>query len=62
MHQDDHQPIYDGSVELSTKLMLATVLSVPIMLFPKPFILLAQHNKKQAQKGHLVARCRVARR
>merc|ERR1712125_220139 len=27
--------------------MLCTMLSVPIMLFPKPFILLAQHNARQ---------------
>jgi len=55
MGQVDTQPIYAGSVELSKTLMLCTVLAVPIMLFPKPFILLAQHNKqKQNQAGQLL--------
>jgi V-type H+-transporting ATPase subunit a len=47
MDGDDDSPIYPGSVELSKKLMMATILSVPIMLLPKPFILLAQHNSKK---------------
>mmetsp|Transcript_79806 Transcript_79806/g.258575 ORF Transcript_79806/g.258575 Transcript_79806/m.258575 type:complete len:812 (+) Transcript_79806:94-2529(+) len=55
MGQKDNNPLWPGSVELAQKLMMYTVLSVPLMLFPKPFILLWQHNRaeKQAQaKGH----------
>jgi V-type H+-transporting ATPase subunit a len=56
MHQQDDMPIYEGSVELSTTLMLWTVLAVPIMLFPKPFILLAQHKAKgkKGEDGNLL--------
>merc|ERR1712048_204618 len=56
MGQEDLFPIYEGSVELSKKLMLYTVLSVPIMLFPKPFCLLYQHQqqeKKAAAAGYV---------
>eukprot|EP00420_Gonyaulax_spinifera_P031252 CAMPEP_0197872666 /NCGR_PEP_ID=MMETSP1439-20131203/2691_1 /TAXON_ID=66791 /ORGANISM="Gonyaulax spinifera, Strain CCMP409" /LENGTH=806 /DNA_ID=CAMNT_0043491671 /DNA_START=100 /DNA_END=2520 /DNA_ORIENTATION=+ len=47
MGQEDKFPLWDGSVELSKKLMLFTVCAVPIMLLPKPFILLFQHNQKE---------------
>jgi len=50
MGQEDLFPIYEGSVELSKTLMMYTVLAVPLMLFPKPFILLYQHNKAQEKK------------
>merc|ERR1712048_1370432 len=55
MGQEDLFPIYPGSVELSKKLMLYTVLSVPFMLFPKPFCLLYQHQQqeKKAAAGYL---------
>merc|ERR1719436_2275934 len=48
MGQEDHNPLWPGSVQLSKTLMKFTALSVPFMLFPKPFILLWQH--KQTQK------------
>merc|ERR1712048_610606 len=51
MGQVDQQPLWDGSVQLAQTLMKFTALSVPFMLFPKPFILLAQHNKQQKQKA-----------
>merc|ERR1711972_268053 len=47
----------DGSVEMAQTLMKFTVLSVPFMLLPKPFILLAQHKaeeKKTASNGGLL--------
>merc|ERR1711972_27680 len=47
----------DGSVEMAQTLMKFTVLSVPFMLLPKPFILLAQHKaeeKKKASNGGLL--------
>lgn len=55
MGQQDNFPLWDGSVELAQTLMKYTALSVPFMLFPKPFILLWQHNqaeKKKAAEGH----------
>merc|ERR1712194_144120 len=51
MGQEDTQPIYKGSVELSKTLMVATIVSVPFMLFPKPFILLSQHNAKKKKES-----------
>merc|ERR1712048_1501310 len=51
MGQEDLFPIYPGSVELSKKLMLYTVLSVPFMLFPKPFCLLYQHQQQEKKKA-----------
>merc|ERR1719401_1116431 len=51
MGQEDLFPIYPGSVELSKSLMLYTVLSVPLMLFPKPFILLYQHQQAEKKKA-----------
>jgi len=51
MGQQDNNPLWDGSVEMAQTLMKFTVLSVPIMLFPKPFILLFQHNAQQKNKG-----------
>jgi len=55
MGQPDLFPLWDGSVELAKSLMMYTVLSVPFMLFPKPFILLWQHKqaeKKKTAEGH----------
>merc|ERR1712203_111871 len=54
MGQKDNSPLWDGSVPLSKTLMSYTLLSVPLMLFPKPFVLLYQHNKrtKEAASGH----------
>jgi V-type H+-transporting ATPase subunit a len=50
MGQEDKFPIYEGSVELSKTLMMYTVLAVPLMLFPKPFVLLYKHKQEQKQK------------
>mmetsp|Transcript_66010 Transcript_66010/g.148341 ORF Transcript_66010/g.148341 Transcript_66010/m.148341 type:complete len:811 (+) Transcript_66010:104-2536(+) len=47
MGQQDDFPFFDGSVQLAQTLMKYTICAVPLMLFPKPFILLWQHNKKQ---------------
>jgi len=43
--------MWEGSVQLAQTPMLDTVLLVPIMLLPKPFALLWQHNKAQEQKS-----------
>jgi len=51
MGQEDKAPMWEGSVQLAQKLMLCTVLAVPVMLLPKPFVLLWQHNKAQEQKS-----------
>merc|ERR1712050_541028 len=54
MGQEDKNPLWDGSVEMAQKLMKYTVASVPFMLLPKPFILLAQHKAKgKKQEGHM---------
>mmetsp|Transcript_95605 Transcript_95605/g.227736 ORF Transcript_95605/g.227736 Transcript_95605/m.227736 type:complete len:802 (+) Transcript_95605:65-2470(+) len=53
MGQEDKFPFWDGSVQLAQKLMMYTVISVPIMLLPKPFVLLYQHKQKQAEGPHL---------
>jgi len=51
-HGKEDNDFFKGSVDLSKKLMFASILAVPIMLFPKPFILLAEHNaKEQENKG-----------
>merc|ERR1712060_299108 len=45
--QQDNNPLWDGSVQMAQTLMKFTALSVPLMLFPKPFILLFQHKQQQ---------------
>eukprot|EP00435_Cladocopium_sp_Y103_P015686 s3411_g3.t2 len=56
MGQKDLFPLWDGSVELAQTLMMYTVCAVPIMLLPKPLILLYQHNQsKKAGEGAFVA-------
>jgi V-type H+-transporting ATPase subunit a len=53
MGQKDLTPIYPGSVEFSQTLMLFTMLSVPMMLIPKPISLFLQHKAKlRASKKH----------
>ncbi|CAE7041750.1 VHA-a2 [Symbiodinium sp. CCMP2456] len=54
MGQEDKFPLWPGSVELAQTLMGYTMLAVPIMLLPKPFILLYQHNSKQEKSENLV--------
>merc|ERR1712187_232351 len=51
MGQQDNNPLWDGSVQMAQTLMKFTVVSVPFMLFPKPFILLFQHNAAQKKKA-----------
>jgi len=50
MGKPDLQPIYQGSVELSKTLMLFALLSAPVILIPKPIILLMQHKAKMKKK------------
>lgn len=52
MGQQDFNPLWDGSVELAQTLMMYTVLAVPVMLFPKPLILLFLHNRNAKPAGH----------
>jgi len=54
MGQEDKFPLWPGSVELAQTLMGYTMLAVPIMLLPKPFVLLYQHNSKQENSENLV--------
>jgi len=51
MGQEDKNPLWPGSVELAQTLMKWTVVSVPFMLFPKPFILLMQHKSAEKKKS-----------
>mmetsp|Transcript_72750 Transcript_72750/g.151907 ORF Transcript_72750/g.151907 Transcript_72750/m.151907 type:complete len:811 (-) Transcript_72750:188-2620(-) len=53
MGQQDDNPLWPGSVELAQTLMKYTVISVPLMLFPKPFILLWQHKQAEKKKVSL---------
>jgi len=48
MGQKDTAPLWDGSIALEKNLMMITMLSVPIMLIPKPIILYMQ--SKNAKK------------
>jgi len=47
----DTAPVWEGSIALSTQLMMYSVCAVPIMLLPKPFILLAQHKRAEKKKA-----------
>jgi len=54
MGQKDTAPLWDGSIALEGKLMMITVLAVPIMLIPKPIILwMANKNKKPEEHVEL---------
>lgn len=46
MRQEDKAPLWNGSVETASVMMFLTILSVPILLIPKPLILYLQHRKK----------------
>jgi len=39
--------LYDGQGAIQVLLFLAAIFSVPCMLFPKPLILRARHNKRK---------------
>merc|ERR1712032_537834 len=47
----DTAPLWEGSTGLATQLMMCSVIAVPIMLLPKPFILLAQHKSAEKKKA-----------
>jgi len=55
MSQEDKNPLWTGSVQTAQMLMKFTVLSVPVMLLPKPFILLFQHQNEQSKKAKIAA-------
>merc|ERR1719160_781597 len=44
MGQKDNSPLYDGAAVVSQVLMVLTMLSVPVMLLPKPMVLYFQHR------------------
>jgi V-type H+-transporting ATPase subunit a len=46
MFQTDAQPLWGGAGDFAHNLMTAAACAVPIMLFPKPFILRSMHNSK----------------
>lgn len=50
MRQPDNAPLFDGSIELEGKLMMAAMISVPWLLIPKPFILWLQHKMSSKNK------------
>jgi V-type H+-transporting ATPase subunit a len=56
MSQEDKAPLWDGSTDVAKLFMKLTVLAVPIIMLPKPFILLLQHNMRQKKtktaEGH----------
>jgi V-type H+-transporting ATPase subunit a len=45
MHQTDKAPLFPGSQDTASMLMLASAISVPWLLVPKPLILKSQHDK-----------------
>jgi len=51
MGQKDDFPFWEGSVEMAQTLMMYTVCAVPIMLLPKPFILLFKHQQAEKAKA-----------
>merc|ERR1719389_578470 len=51
MWQPDAMPLFDGAVAVAQNLMILTIISVPIMLIPKPICLLMQHNASKSS-GH----------
>jgi len=54
MGQEDKNPMYEGSVEMSKTGFLFTLASVPMMLFFKPFILLSMHNAQKKKEGDYI--------
>merc|ERR550514_2572102 len=55
MGQEDKFPLWDGSTDVAKLFMKLSMLSVPVMLLPKPFILLAQHNAQERKKKQRAA-------
>merc|ERR1740115_111915 len=54
MFQEDKQPLWNGSGDFAHTLMTCAALAVPIMLFPKPFILLSMHNAKKKDGSEIL--------
>jgi len=50
MFQTDAQPLWEGSGDFAHRLMTYAALAVPIMLFPKPFILRHLNQQEEAKK------------
>merc|ERR1719262_1168289 len=50
MGQKDTAPLWDGSVAMEGTLMKITMLSVPIMLIPKPVILWMKNKGKKPEE------------
>jgi V-type H+-transporting ATPase subunit a len=50
MGQKDTAPLWDGSIALEKNLMTITMLSVPIMLIPKPVTLWLQNKAKKPEE------------
>jgi hypothetical protein len=51
-HVEINNQLYPGQGGLQALLVLIAVVSVPILLFPKPCLERAEHMKKAAEKGH----------
>ena len=51
-HVDIDNQLYPGQGGLQALLVLIAVVSIPILLFPKPCLERAEHTKKAAEKGH----------
>merc|ERR1719420_1100234 len=45
MHQVDKTPLFPGAQHMASMLMLASAISVPWLLIPKPLILKSQNEK-----------------
>jgi len=55
MGTEDDFPLWDGSTDIAKLFMKLSMCAVPIMLLPKPLILLWQHNAEEKKKkagGH----------
>ncbi|CAK0852562.1 unnamed protein product [Prorocentrum cordatum] len=56
MGQEDTMPLWEGSTDIAKLFMKLSMAAVPVMLLPKPFILLSQHKaeerKKKSKDGH----------
>merc|ERR1712232_737363 len=50
MHQEDHQPLFEGANGFATNLMCLTAIAVPWILGPKPFLMKSAHEAKQKKK------------
>jgi len=53
MGQEDNMPLWDGSTDIAKLFMKLSMAAVPIMLLPKPLILLAQHKAEEKKKKAL---------